>query len=25
VPVLVDLDLSLHGGNEDEDRPMIFG
>jgi exodeoxyribonuclease-3 len=25
VPVLVDLDLSLHGGHEDEDRPMIFG
>ena len=25
VPVLVDLDLSLHGKNEDEDRPMIFG
>ncbi|GAB3799346.1 exodeoxyribonuclease III [Humibacter antri] len=25
VPVLVDLDVSLHGGNEDEDRPMIFG
>ncbi|MHA7985069.1 exodeoxyribonuclease III [Rathayibacter sp. CAU 1779] len=25
VPVLVDLDLSLNGGGEDEDRPMIFG
>lgn len=25
VPVLVDLDVSLHGNNEDEDRPMIFG
>jgi exodeoxyribonuclease-3 len=25
VPVLVELDVSLHGENEDEDRPMIFG
>ena len=25
VPVLVDLDLALHSGEDDEDRPMIFG